>query len=144
MVRGTGWEAANPCDPPPLPIPVLRSESWLSEARGADQAVGLRGKACLSLWNFIIFNYLDHNGSLSPLLPVPLFHLVTQTQASLTQPCLFVFLSIWPSASFPSLCCLTLAYHANYHLFLILCHFSSSALFSPLAYFFFMQGRTVH
>lgn len=42
----------------------------------------LGGKACLSLWNFIIFNYLDHDGCLSPSLPVPPFHLVTQTQAS--------------------------------------------------------------
>lgn len=46
------------------------------------QAVCPAGEARLSLWNFIIFNYLDHDGWLSLSLPVPPFHLVTQTLAS--------------------------------------------------------------
>lgn len=92
---------------PVIPHPLLFLFSALSpgslKLEVLNQAVGLRGKACLSLWNFIIFNYLDHDGSLSPLLPVPPFHLVTQTQASLAQPCFLSFCLSGPLL--PSLPC---------------------------------------
>lgn len=78
-----------PCPLSPVPAPTLWSwRCWFRQ----------RGKSCLSVWNFIIFNYLDHDGSCSPSLPLPPFHLVTQTQPFLTQPCL----SVCYSASFPS------------------------------------------
>lgn len=88
----------TPLTPSPSP-PVLHSEwspvlwDWRCWIRQWSW-----GKSCLSVWNFIIFNYLDHDSSHSPSLPLPPFHLVTQTQAFLTQPC--------PSAALlPSLLC---------------------------------------
>lgn len=110
--RGTGWGASNSHDPnPPSLFPFLFSvlSPCSLKLEVLIQAVGPRGKSCLSVWNFIIFNHLDHDGSCFLSLPLPPFHLVTQTQAFLTQPCL----SVCRSASFPSSCCLTLAYHAN-------------------------------
>lgn len=117
---GEGYRMGS-CEPPMIPPSLSLSPppllpflfSTLSpgslELEVLNQAVAQRGKSCLSVWNFIIFNYLDRDGSHSPSLPLPPFHLVTQTQAFLAQP----RPSVCRSASFPSLCCLTLAYHAN-------------------------------
>lgn len=85
-----GWEGDSGeryrmggCKPPVIPhsLPFLFAalSSGSLKLEVLNQAVGPRGKTCLSLWNFIIFNYLDHDGSLSPSLPVPPSHLVTQT-----------------------------------------------------------------
>lgn len=80
-----GGEAANPSDSPPHTLPPnldLWSERSCSlELDVLNQAAGPSGKCCLSVWNFIIFNYLDHDGSRSPSLPLPPFQLVTQTLA---------------------------------------------------------------
>lgn len=112
---GWGGGAGSPCEPPHPPTPShFYSPLWVLAVWGCRCWIrrwGRGGKARLSLWNFIIFSYLDHDRSLSHSLPVLPFHLVMQTQASRTSP----RLSVCPSAavSFPSLCCLTLAYHAN-------------------------------
>lgn len=49
-----------------------------------NQAAGPRGKCCLSVWNFIIFIYLDHDGSCSPSLPFLLFSLSRTRRPFLT------------------------------------------------------------
>lgn len=84
--------------PPPTPtLTVL----WSEQSRGSlqlevlNQAVGLRGKSCLSVWNFIIFNYLDH-----ALLP-SLFLLFTLSRKHRLSSHSLVCLSACCSASFP-------------------------------------------
>lgn len=140
---------ANPRDPPlhpppPPPVPVL----WSEQSRGSlelkvlNQVVGPRGEFCLSVWNFIILNYLDHDRSRSPSLPLPPFHLVTQTQAFLTQPCLSVCLPLcflpFPCAASPLL--ITPINIFNF------CHFPPSALFPSVSvsFFCFTLSRAIH
>lgn len=97
MERGTEWGMQTPVIPfSSPPISVLCSEPRLSGTGGAESDGRTKEKSCLSVWNCIIFNYLDHDGSHSPSLPLP-FHLVTQTQAFLIQPCLSAAAALFPS-----------------------------------------------
>lgn len=56
-------------------------QSPLYVVEGAES--GVSGKSCLSVWNFIISNHLDLDHCCSFFF----FHLVTQSQAFLMQPC---------------------------------------------------------
>lgn len=84
--------ALPPPSSPPPSGPVALAEPPHSGPGGAES--GGEGKSCLSVWNFIIFNYLAHD-CLPPSLFLILLYLVTQTLGR--RPFIARLLSLSPS-----------------------------------------------